>query len=72
MEIEAQRRIEYAGGNGEMGDRGARELRKRLDYWLMGIAQGIPREFKQYEEEYKNQQDPEYQEYLRLKEKFNE
>lgn len=69
MEIvlqEADERQRAAGHNGERGDGGASMLRQQVKFYKMGMAGHVPIEW----EKYKQKLDPEWKEYLRLKEKF--
>lgn len=64
---------ENAAFNGEMGDGGASSLERKLGYWIDGIrfAQtGKTVVFSAIVEQFDREQDPEYNEYLRLKERF--
>lgn len=69
---EIHNRRESAAHAGERGDGGAENLEIALKYWLDGINGRIPSRFQEYVDEYNKVRDPEYQEYLRLKDKFRE
>ena len=69
----AEKRRYDAGMSGSHGDNGARQSEERLEHWVDGIffAQtGKTEKYKDLVQQIKNDADPEYQEYLRLKEKF--
>tara|TARA_B100000929_G_scaffold260580_1_gene224888 strand:- start:355 stop:621 length:267 start_codon:yes stop_codon:yes gene_type:complete len=69
----AERRRHDAAMQGSMGDNGAALSVGKLEYWVDGIffAQtGKTEKYKDLVQEIKNDADPEYHEYLRLKEKF--
>lgn len=55
-------------------DGGANASERDFRFWSLGIAKTIPREYESMEKEFnrldKEKNDPEYQEFLRLKEKF--
>lgn len=55
-----------------IGNAQSRALEDKLDCWIAGLAGDVPKVFKKYEKLYLKTHDPEYQEYLRLKEKFQE
>ena len=64
---------ENAAINGEMGDGGASELERKLAHWTDGVrfAQtGKTVVFSAIAEQFDRERDPEYTEYLRLKERF--
>ena len=63
---EADKKEENAAYSGERGDGGARLLRERVKFFKYGLEGTIPVEWKEYE----LQLDEEYEEYLRLKKKF--
>lgn len=60
----------------EVGCPAADALQKNFEYWSAGLQQNMPIGFRQLEEKWKEAVDldenPEYQEYLRLAEKFGE
>lgn len=62
----AHKRREDAGYEGRSSDGGARELEEQVKFYNYGRAGAVPEEWKQYA----NQLDPEYQEFLRLQQKF--
>lgn len=59
-----------AACNGEWNDGGAGKLLELVKFYNYGRKAVIPPEWEEYEQEYKNKHDPEFQEYLRLKQKF--
>lgn len=70
-------REKRAGHNGEMGDNGAEELRKMVTAYRAGWTGQVPQGWKSYYDEAvaklklkDKQQDPEYQKYLELKQRF--
>lgn len=66
----AQGNRDSAGYNGEWGDRGASNMEDKLNFWLDGLAGRIPKEYQQYADAMTIENDPEYQEFKRLKAKF--
>lgn len=62
----AKHKREQAGYNGEYGDGVASILEMQVKFYNYGRENKIPPEWKDYEK----QLDPEYTEYLRLKQKF--
>ena len=64
---EANSRENAAAHNGERSDGGATTLRQQVYFYQMGLQGRVPKEW----EKYRQQLDPEYQEYLRLKRKFD-
>lgn len=69
----AERRRYNAGMSGSWGDNGASDSEEKLEYWVDGIffAQtGKTEKYKELVQKIENDADPEYHEYLRLKEKF--
>lgn len=69
----AEKRRYDAGMAGSHGDNGARRSEERLEYWVDGIffAQtGKTEKYKDLVKQIENENDPEYQKYLELKEKF--
>ena len=73
VKISAQNARDDAGYGGRMDDGGASAMEQRLDAWLDGIAFAQTGRTKLYSnilEQARKENDPEYQEYLRLKEKF--
>lgn len=63
---DAQRMKEAAGFAGEFGDRGASIMEAQVKFYRHGQEGTIPSEWLKYKQEL----DPEYQDYLRLKKKF--
>jgi len=66
---EADRKDEssaYAGGTGGAGG----DLRRQTQMYVAGREHGIPKEFQEFVDQYRKERDPEYEQYLRLKEKF--
>lgn len=64
---------ENASLSGEMGDGGASALERKLGYWIDGIrfAQtGTTVVFSDIVKQFDRERNPEYTEYLRLKERF--
>ena len=59
-----------AGYNGRHDDGGASHIRDMIDVYIAGMSQQLPENWKRYYEEFQKEGDPEYQEYLRLKNKF--
>lgn len=63
---EAHERKMGAAFNGERSDGGASILENQIRFYLLGQKGEVPPEWKKYEHKI----DPEYREYMRLKEKF--
>ena len=67
-------RIAYSAAMaGRMGDGGASDLKRKLDVWLDGVqfaSSGETSVFSRLAETFNKQNDPEYNEYLRLKARF--
>ena len=61
---------ESAGYNGSWDDGGAARLREEVKFYRYGLLGEIPEEWKKHIVEYRRENDPEYDEYKRLKEKF--
>lgn len=61
---------ESAGYNGSWDDGGASRLRDEVKFYRYGQSKSIPKEWKKHVKEFSQEIDPEYDEYLRLKEKF--
>lgn len=61
-----------AGMNGAHHDGGHRVMMDKVDAFLSGRAGGIPEEWLNYARELDKELDPEYEEYMRLKKKFEE
>lgn len=55
-----------AGLSGSMGDDGASRLREQVKFYRYGIEGTLPSEWEKFQLEF----DPEYQEWLRLNQKF--
>lgn len=69
----AEQRRYNAGMAGSHGDNGAATSERELEYWVDGIFfanTGKTEKYKSIVQKIENDADPEYQEYLRLKEKF--
>jgi hypothetical protein len=67
---EATARENEAGFNGSMSDGGAGRLRDQVAFYKMGMEGTIPSEWREYLIKAKRESDPEFREYVRLKEKF--
>lgn len=63
---DADQRAEDAGFGGRMDDGGASRLRDQVAFYKAGMNNILPNEWLKYEEKL----DPEYSEYIRLKNKF--
>ena len=63
---EAETKKTNARYNGEYGDGGAGTLEMQVKFYRYGLQGVMPKEW----ESYAKKTDPEYDEYLRLKEKF--
>ncbi len=61
-----------AGHSGSQTDYGAGALEAEIAAWTAGITGTIPKHWIPYLNEYQKKSDPEYQTYLKLKEKFGE
>ena len=68
VEIEADNREKGTAMRGAMSDDGAGYLREQVKFYKMGMDGVYPREWEKYTKHI----DEEYQEYLRLKNKFKE
>lgn len=68
LELVANNMEKNAGMAGRMDDGGAGIIREQVKYYKMGLNNEFPSEWKQYVK----QADPEYDEYLRLKNKFKD
>jgi hypothetical protein len=66
VQREADNCEEAAAYGGERGDRGAGIIRQQVYFYKLGLANELPKEW----EKHAKKLDPEYNEYLRLKEKF--
>ena len=61
------------GGHRDYDGGGAAESERQLTFWLLGLEQIVPSQYESIVVEYEKQlkeKDPEYQTYLKLKEKF--
>jgi hypothetical protein len=68
-----ERRRRNAGFSGMHGDNGASQSERELKCWLDGIQfakTGKTETYKDLLQKLENERDPEYQEYQRLKQKF--
>jgi len=70
VQAEANTKRENAGYSGSWNDGGAGALESVLNSWLVGLKREIPEMFREIAEEMVKQQDPEYQDWLRLNAKF--
>jgi hypothetical protein len=73
MEIilkDANKREQDAGFSGSHSDGGASRLREQVEFYKYGIDGLVPPECNKYITDYINEKDPDYSEYIRLKEKF--
>lgn len=69
---EADDREYAAGAGGQSHDGGAQHLRDIINAWCCGRLNLIPKTLQPFVDEIKKQDsDPEYVEYLRLKEKYD-
>ena len=59
-----------AGYSGAHHDGGARELRNQVEIYISGQYNEMPEKWERYAKEFETKNDPEYQDYLRLKKKF--
>lgn len=59
-----------AGYGGEYGDRGASRLRELVEYFKYGLESKLPPAWQEYDDEVKRVEDPEWETFLRLKNKF--
>ena len=66
----AKRAEDTAGYSGAMNDGGARAMRESFSMYKQGFNKILPVKYKALLEEDAKHRDPEYQEYLRLKKKF--
>lgn len=67
---DAERKRNDAAGGGSMHDGGAGQLEAVVDAWVAGLEGKIPKQLQSYADQVKIESDPEYAEYLRLKDKF--
>ena len=63
---DADKKAEDAGYSGRMDDGGASRLRDQVKFYQLGMNDQIPNDWKKYVKE----TDPEFSEYIRLKNKF--
>lgn len=68
-QLAEQKRVD-AGFSGSWSDNGAHTLEDYLNCWQAGLRGEVPQVLSGYYESFKREQDPEYQEYLRLQKKF--
>lgn len=66
----ADRKRQGAAFAGAWHDGGSNALMDRLKYWKQGLNNEIPADFLEYVDEYSKQKDPEWETYMKLKEKF--
>lgn len=67
---DATKKADDAGYGGRWDDGGASTLREQVEFYRCGMKGEIPTEWREYVKKIKKISDPEYAEYLRLKEKF--
>jgi hypothetical protein len=70
IEKDAAERENNAAHGGEHGDRGASRLREEIRFYREGMSGSVPSNWTVYYEKAKAMQDPEWEEYKRLKLKF--
>lgn len=74
IEAEASKVKDEAAHSGRYDDGGSSEMLSKLHYWVSGINNIIPTPFVKYRDLHikfeKEKNDPEFQQYLRLKEKL--
>ena len=70
--IDAEKRRNDAGYGGRMDDGGASALKEQVEYYLAGMNGEIPENWQKYVKEIKILSDPEYANYIRLKQKFED
>ena len=68
VKIEAKNRADNAAYNGERHDGGSSTLLNQVKYYEMGMKGEYPEEWERFNRHI----DPEYKDYLRLKNKFRE
>jgi hypothetical protein len=66
---DADKRESDAGYGGSHSD-GASRLRDQVKFYKAGMKGDIPEDWNEYVQEYVKNTDPEYSEYIRLKQKF--
>lgn len=67
---EVDEREKAAGYSGSWSDNGSQYTRDMVEYYRMGQAGMIPPEWEKFVNQVKKNEDPEYQEFLRLQKKF--
>jgi len=67
---DADQKQDDAGRGGMMHDGGASRLREQVLFYKAGLNNTIPKEWEEYSKKSKRISDPEYSEYVRLKNKF--
>ena len=66
----AQKKRENAGFAGSMGDGGASRIEIEIEVYEAGVAGEVPNTWKKEYKEFSNKLDPQYEEYLELKKRF--
>jgi ATP sulfurylase len=66
----ADKKEQNARMDAQMSDGGAKILRDQVDMYICGQINIIPTQWDEYYKQYTKELDPEYGEYLRLKDKF--
>lgn len=72
VEMEADRVEENAAFGGESHDGGAAVLRDGVNMFRLGMNRRLPAAWLPFAEQIKQEQDPEWENYLRLKKKFGD
>lgn len=67
---DAHNKEEDAGFGGRHDDGGASVMRSQVEFYRAGLNNSIPKEWNKYVKEYMTMTDPEFSEYIRLKQKF--
>ena len=67
---EALKKRDNAAQSGSQTDYGAKELEAQIDVFTSGLNKVLPVLWEPYLKKYNLENDPDYQTYLRLKEKF--
>ena len=67
VRIEAHEREQNAAYGGRMDDGGSGSLLKEVEFYEKGLRREYPKEWERYSKHI----DPEYKEYMRLKNKFD-
>lgn len=67
---EAHNARESAGYGGEWGDRGASVMEAQVQFYRYGQQGVVPPEWQKHAEQARKEADPEYEQYQRLKSKF--